>query len=77
MMVGKKVVLNIERSEPKDPADRLCIEGLSLKNQEGTQILDHVSFTARSGEILGIAGIADRRNCWKPSPDFSILKRAV
>ncbi len=58
MMVGKKVVLNIERSEPKDPADRLCIEGLSLKNQEGTQILDHVSFTARSGEILGIAGIA-------------------
>ena len=52
------MVLNIERSEPKDPADRLCIEGLSLKNQEGTQILDHVSFTARSGEILGIAGIA-------------------
>lgn len=58
MMVGKKVVLNIERSDPKDPADRLMIEGLSLKNHEGTQVLHNVSFTARSGEILGIAGIA-------------------
>lgn len=58
MMVGKKVTLNIERGEPKNPADRLCIEGLFLKNQEGTQVLDHVSFTVRSGEILGIAGIA-------------------
>lgn len=58
MMVGKKVTLNIERGEPKNPADRLCIEGLCLKNQEGTQVLDNVSFTVRSGEILGIAGIA-------------------
>ncbi len=58
MMVGKKVTLNIERGKPKNPADRLCIEGLCLKNLEGTQVLDHVSFTVRSGEILGIAGIA-------------------
>lgn len=58
MMVGKKVVLNIDRGEPKNVADRLMIENLSLKSSEGTQILDNVSFTARSGEILGIAGIA-------------------
>lgn len=58
MMVGKKVVLNIDRGEPKNVADRLMIENLNLKNSEGTQILDGVSFTARSGEILGIAGIA-------------------
>ena len=57
-MVGKKVVLNIERSEPRNPQDRLTITGLNLKNHEGTQVLDNVSFTARSGEILGIAGIA-------------------
>ena len=58
MMVGKKVVLNIDRSEPENVADRLSIEDLCLTNSEGTQVLDHVSFTARSGEILGIAGIA-------------------
>ncbi|MCR4760652.1 MAG: ABC transporter ATP-binding protein [Oscillospiraceae bacterium] len=58
MMVGKKVNLNIERSEPKDSVDRLTVEGISCKNREGTELLHDISFTARSGEILGIAGIA-------------------
>ncbi len=58
MMVGKKVSLNIERTEPKDPQDRLVVKGLVCKNREGVKVLDDVSFTARSGEILGIAGIA-------------------
>ncbi len=58
MMVGKKVSLNIDRGEPKDPQDRLVVKDLSILNREGIKILDDVSFTARSGEILGIAGIA-------------------
>ncbi|MDD6276463.1 MAG: ABC transporter ATP-binding protein [Clostridia bacterium] len=58
MMVGKKVSLNIERTEPKNPEDRLRVNGLSCKSSDGRQVLDNVSFTARSGEILGIAGIA-------------------
>ena len=58
MMVGKKISLNIERSEPKNPQDRLIVEGLDCINREGVKVLDNVSFTARSGEILGIAGIA-------------------
>ncbi|MBR4165952.1 MAG: ABC transporter ATP-binding protein, partial [Lachnospiraceae bacterium] len=58
MMVGKKVSLNIDRTEPKDPKDRLVVKGLNILNREGVKVLDNVSFTARSGEILGIAGIA-------------------
>ena len=58
MMVGKKISLNIERSEPKDPVDRLVVSGISCKDMEGIKTLDNISFTARSGEILGIAGIA-------------------
>ena len=58
MMVGKKVSLNIERSEPVDPQDRLVVENISCSNRENIKLLDDVSFTARSGEILGIAGIA-------------------
>jgi simple sugar transport system ATP-binding protein len=57
-MVGKKITLNIDRSEPVNPEDRLVIKDLECINREGTKILDDVSFTARSGEILGIAGIA-------------------
>ncbi|MBQ7107198.1 MAG: ABC transporter ATP-binding protein [Clostridia bacterium] len=58
MMVGKKISLNIERSVPVDPQDRLIVENIDCKNREGVKLLDNVSFTARSGEILGIAGIA-------------------
>ena len=58
MMVGKKVELNIDRSEPKDPEDRLEVKEISCVDRQGTTVLDKVSFTARSGEILGIAGIA-------------------
>ncbi len=58
LMVGKKVELNIERKEPEDAHDRLEVENLTCINREGIKVLDSVSFTARSGEILGIAGIA-------------------
>ncbi len=58
MMVGKKVELNIERPEPKDVADRIEIKNLNMVDADGIKVLDNVSFTARSGEILGIAGIA-------------------
>lgn len=58
MMVGKKVDLNIARTTPHDPQDRLIVRGVDCLNRDGVRLLDDVSFTARSGEILGIAGIA-------------------
>lgn len=58
MMVGKKIDLNIERSVPVDSVDRLTVKDLTVVNRDGVKALDNVSFTARSGEILGIAGIA-------------------
>ena len=58
MMVGKKIELNIERADPESPEDRLVVKNISCINREGVKVLDNVSFTARSGEILGIAGIA-------------------
>ncbi len=58
MMVGKKISLNIDRTEPQNAADRLEVKNISCVSREGVRLLDDVSFTARSGEILGIAGIA-------------------
>ena len=58
LMVGKKVALNIERTEPENPQNRLEIAHLNCVNAEGIKVLDDISFVARSGEILGIAGIA-------------------
>lgn len=58
MMVGQKVVLNIERKTPENPVDRLVVRDVSCVGSDGVQLLDQVGFTARAGEILGIAGIA-------------------
>jgi len=58
MMVGKRITLNIERSEPENLEERLAVKNVNCKNREGAEILNDISFTARSGEILGIAGIA-------------------
>ena len=58
MMVGKKMELNIDRTEPKNVADRLEVQHVSCVDRQGNTVLDDVSFTVRSGEILGIAGIA-------------------
>lgn len=58
MMVGKKVTLNIARSEPVDPHLRLSVKGVTGTDADGIKVLDNVSFSVNSGEILGIAGIA-------------------
>lgn len=58
MMVGRAVTLNIDRPAPENPKPRLEVQGLTVFDELGVKRLDHVSFTAMGGEILGIAGIA-------------------
>ena len=58
MMVGHAVTLNIDRPEPVDPKPRIEVKGLTVRSIDGILKLDDVSFTANSGEILGIAGIS-------------------
>ena len=58
MMVGHEVTLNIERLDPVDPKPRITVDHLTIRNEEGILKLQDVSFTAYSGEILGIAGIS-------------------
>lgn len=58
MMVGEKVSLNIARTEPVNPQERLVVSNLSVKGAEDKRVLDDISFTVRSGEIFGIAGIS-------------------
>lgn len=58
MMVGRSVSLNIECPKFDNPKDVVRVENLTVLSREGVKQLDDVSFTAKSGEILGIAGIA-------------------
>ena len=58
MMVGHAVTLNSARPDPVDPKPRIEVKNLTVRSIDGIVKLDDVSFTANSGEILGIAGIS-------------------
>ena len=58
MMVGQKIVLNIERPETKIDRPLLEIRNLTVKSDEGSVAIEDLSFFIRGGEILGVAGIA-------------------
>lgn len=57
LMVGRDVNLNIEKSEPNFGKTVLSVKDLVYVNSFGKQKVDHVSFSIREGQILGIAGI--------------------
>lgn len=58
MMVGEKVKLDINRTEPKNLVKRLEVRNLSCHNKDGVLALDNINFDAYGGEILGITGIS-------------------
>ncbi len=58
MMVGREVILNIDRPEPVNPRPRIEVKDLTVRSSDNVLKLDEVSFTANAGEILGIAGIS-------------------
>ena len=58
LMVGHAVTLEIDRPRPQDPKDILKLVDLTVHRKDGSVALDDISFTIRSGEILGVAGIA-------------------
>lgn len=58
MMVGRQISLEIERPQLERGEKRLKVVDLTCLNGDGIKALDNVSFSAYSGEILGVAGIA-------------------
>ena len=58
LMVGHAVTLEIDRPKTDDPQDILKLVDLTVKRKDGSIALDDINFSIRSGEILGVAGIA-------------------
>jgi len=58
MMVGRAASLKIERPQTENKINRLQVKSLSCLTPDGVRILENVDFALRSGEILGVAGIA-------------------
>ncbi len=56
MIVGRDVLLRVEKTEAKPREPVLAVENLTVAGKHGVA-LDGVSLTVRAGEIVGIAGI--------------------
>lgn len=58
LMVGRPVSLNIERPEMEKRDTILKVVDLTVDKSDGSIALDDVSFEIKTGEILGVAGVA-------------------
>ena len=57
LMVGRDVILDIEKDPPKIGAVGLRVRDLHISNDAGQKVVNGISFDARQGEIFGIAGV--------------------
>ena len=58
LMVGRKVLLRVDKGAAHPGADILSVRDLSVRDAAGVQRVKGVSFDVRAGEIVGIAGVA-------------------
>ncbi|MFD2237912.1 ABC transporter ATP-binding protein [Aureimonas populi] len=58
LMVGRRVLLRVDKGEGAPGAVRLSVRGLTVRDSRGVTMTKDVSFEVRSGEIVGIAGVA-------------------
>lgn len=57
LMVGRDTVLKIKKDLPVTGKTILEVRNLKKISADGNLLLDHISFTIREGEVLGIAGV--------------------
>jgi simple sugar transport system ATP-binding protein len=58
LMVGRRVLLRVDKSPAKPGDIKLSVENLTVRDGRGVTMVDNVSFNVRAGEIVGIAGVA-------------------
>jgi len=57
MMVGRDVVLKMEK-KPSNPAKPILdVRNVTLHNNHGKKVLDDVSLCVKAGQIMGVAGV--------------------
>ncbi|HJX93665.1 MAG TPA: ABC transporter ATP-binding protein [Pyrinomonadaceae bacterium] len=57
MMVGREVLLRVEKPEPKIGEPKLSLKDITVITRDGATPVKGVSFEVRKGEIVGIAGV--------------------
>ena len=58
LMVGRRVLLEVEKKPPEPGRPLLSITGLRVHDGRGVEVVKDVSLSVRAGEIVGIAGVS-------------------
>jgi general nucleoside transport system ATP-binding protein len=58
LMVGREVSLTVDRGTSDPAAGTLHVEGLTVSDDRGQEVVHGIDLDIRAGEILGIAGVA-------------------
>jgi simple sugar transport system ATP-binding protein len=57
MMVGRPVELTVDKAD-QEPGDVVLeVDNLSVLNDDGQRVVDHVSFDVSAGELVAVAGV--------------------
>ena len=57
MMVGRSVELVVNKAEAKPGPPVLELDDLTVEDERGLTVVDHVSLTVRAGEVVAVAGV--------------------
>jgi general nucleoside transport system ATP-binding protein len=57
LMVGRAVSLEVDKASAQPGPDTLRVQNLTVVDENGTVVVDDISFDVRGGEILVIAGV--------------------
>ena len=57
LMVGREVLLEVERAPAQPGADVLVVDDLHVRDERGLEAVRGLSLRVRAGEIVGIAGV--------------------
>jgi simple sugar transport system ATP-binding protein len=58
LMVGRKVLLRVEKAPPRPKEPVLEVSGLEVEDDKGVPRIKGIDLAVRAGEIVGIAGVA-------------------
>lgn len=58
LMVGREISLEVDKRPPELAETVLDVRNLTVKNQDRFDVVKHVSFSIRGGEIFALAGVA-------------------
>ncbi len=57
LMVGREVLLRVEKPDAKAGAAVLSVSGLTIMGRNDSKRVNNISFEVRAGEIVGVAGV--------------------